>query len=266
MPADDRRFVLFLGRLWRLPLVLIVLSLYFALSPFGYLAFWLLHLCPNPKPQRRALGLQKIVRTAFRWMHDTVRILGILDYEPRPGANLLPDTPCVVIANHTTLLDTSVLLSTFPRVVTMVKPRLYRRWWIRPLLRDAGHIEGLSPGALNADRAIRDGIDRLQKGFHLLAFPEGTRAPDDKLLPFGRTAFEIACQANVPIIPIIIDCRPRWLTKERGFFPLPRQVPRIRIKVLDRVAPESVGNHSRALRDVIHALMEKEVTSCRTPR
>jgi 1-acyl-sn-glycerol-3-phosphate acyltransferase len=38
----------------------------------------------------------------------------------------------------------------------------------------------------------------------MLVFPEGTRSPDGRLLPFKRGAFHLAIEAGVPIVPITI--------------------------------------------------------------
>jgi 1-acyl-sn-glycerol-3-phosphate acyltransferase len=60
----------------------------------------------------------------------------------------------------------------------------------------------------NRERAIasiRKGVERLPKGVSLLFFPEGTRSPNGKLLPFKKGAFVTALDAEMPLLPVSIN-------------------------------------------------------------
>jgi 1-acyl-sn-glycerol-3-phosphate acyltransferase len=60
---------------------------------------------------------------------------------------------------------------------------------------------------------IEECLATLARGCSVMIFPEGTRSPDGRLLPFKDGAFRIAIQAGAPILPIAIagtrDCRPK---------------------------------------------------------
>ena len=97
-------------------------------------------------------------------------------------------------------------------------------------------------------------MERLSQGYSVITSPEGTRSPAGGLHPFGRMAFEIARRQNVPIVPIVplvITCEPRWLTRENSFSNPPGLLPRMRIRVLEPVDPSVEGSSSRTLRDMI---------------
>jgi 1-acyl-sn-glycerol-3-phosphate acyltransferase len=248
----------------RLALALCILSLYFAAAPFGYGAFAVLHLFPSHNPLGRARLLQGIMRRAFRLMHDTLRCCGLLDYDPRDLRGKLPAGPAVLVANHPTLCDVTSAMAAFEDVTTAVKPALYRRGFIRPLLSDARFFEGAG-GPKDSSAVIAAGVERLREGFRVLIFPEGTRSPEGTLLRFGRAAFEIACQADVPVIPVVIRCDPVWLSKEHGIFPLPGRTPRLRLEALEAVHPRDCQRSSRKLRDVVEARLRGVVTVVDTP-
>ena len=53
----------------------------------------------------------------------------------------------------------------------------------------------------------------LGNGLHVTIFPEGTRSPDGKLLPFKKGAFFLATDTGAPIIPVIIQGTARMMHK-----------------------------------------------------
>jgi 1-acyl-sn-glycerol-3-phosphate acyltransferase len=55
-----------------------------------------------------------------------------------------------------------------------------------------------------AKRTIDHGIEKLQKGWSMLIFPEGTRSKGHGLLPFRSGAIKLATNSIVPIVPIAI--------------------------------------------------------------
>lgn len=246
-------------RIIRLLLLALVLLTYFVFGPFGYLIFILWGLIPTRHPVRRARVLLTIQRYAFRMVHWVARTIRALEYYPSSVKDQLPAQPSIFIANHPTLTDTPAVLSSFPNTVTVVKPSVFHQWWTQPLFRSAGFIE--SPGAdYTRLPAIMDAAEeRLQQGFNILFFPEGTRSPEGQLLPFGRTAFEISCRTGAPIVPIAITCTPLFLSKEYPFHKLRPSMAKLRLKVLPAVHPNDYGADSRALRAAVRAEIEKNI-------
>jgi 1-acyl-sn-glycerol-3-phosphate acyltransferase len=234
----------------RFALLLAILLLYACVAPFGYGAFSLLSCIPARDPLRRARRLQAIMRRAFRLMHDLLRWSALLDFNSRELAGELPAGAVVLVANHPGLLDVTALLGALPDVTTAVKPALYRRRWWRPLLDGARFFEGAAD-ALDTAHVVAAAGERIREGFRVLIFPEGTRSPAAGLHPFGRTAFEVACRADVPVVPLLIEYTPVWLGKSQPVFALPDQTPRMRITALPAVWPADHGRSSRRLRDVV---------------
>lgn len=50
----------------------------------------------------------------------------------------------------------------------------------------------------------------------MVIYPEGTRSPDGRLLPFKRGAFLIAIRAGRPVVPVSIVGAERLLPKGEG--------------------------------------------------
>lgn len=252
-------------KLLRLSALLAILALYFAVAPFGYGAFALLQLlqlfpATRADATRRAHMLQGIMRRAFMLLHDLLRWSHLIDFNARSLIGALPEGPAVLVANHPGFLDITALMATIENLTTAVKPVLYRRRWWRPLLDGARLFEGAAD-PLDSAHVVEAASDRLREGFRVLIFPEGTRSPQRGLHKFGRTAFEVACRANVPVVPLVLDFRPVWLGKNQGILALPDQTPRLRVRALPAVWPADCGFSSRRLRDEVEAHLRSQLSA-----
>ncbi len=239
--------------------MLFTLSIYFAAAPFGYATLAVISLLPTRDPDRRARRLQGVMCGAFRLMHHWLRWIGLIDFDPRHVEGQLPDGPCVLVANHRTLTDVTSIMATLGPMSTVVKPSIYRAWWLRPLVEGAGLFEGIAPNQLDVSTVIDAAIERLRRGSSVLFFPEGTRAPSDEMLPFGRTAFEIAYRAKVPVVPIVLNWKPAWLSKDRPLLEPPTSTPQLRMRLLPSVMPADVDVSSRALKDMVETAVQSHV-------
>ena len=59
-----------------------------------------------------------------------------------------------------------------------------------------------STGALGS---LKKAAARMASGISVVVFPEGTRSPDGRLLPFKRGGFLLAAQTGAPIVPVTIS-------------------------------------------------------------
>jgi 1-acyl-sn-glycerol-3-phosphate acyltransferase len=248
-----------MARAWRFIGVFVVVTSYFGAAPFGYAAFALLRLVPTRDPDRRARRLQGILTRAFGFMHAVLRLLGIVDFDPRTLEGEIPEGPCVLVANHPTLMDVSAIIATVGNLSSAVKPLLFRSFWAHALLAQAAQFEGASSDPRSLERVLDDAVDRLARGYRVLIFPEGTRSPAQGLHRFGRTAFEIAVRADVPVVPIVVECTPRWLSKDQSVFDPPTDTPRLRLRALPAVHPASLRSCSRSLRDVVAEAIREQL-------
>jgi 1-acyl-sn-glycerol-3-phosphate acyltransferase len=245
--------------------VVLLVCVYFAAGPFGYAAFAILSLFPAKDREARARRLQGIIRFAFGHMHDVLRALGILDFDRHAfsGANI-PSGPCVIIANHPTLTDTSALIGVLDNVTTAVKPSVFHSW-AKPLLTQAAAFRGPGDDPMSVQSVLDEATDRLSRGYRVLMFPEGTRSPPSGPGPFGRAAFEIAVRANVPVVPIVITCDPPWLAKEHSFLSPPSDTPKLTLRALPAVHPEAAGACSRTLRDMVSGAVRAALSADASP-
>ena len=241
-------------RRWQcLTLVALSLAIYTALAPFGYALFALIALLPARSPQKRARRLRHVVRSAMGLLHGWMRLTRLLDFRPSELSRQLPAGPYVVVANHPTLTDSTALLSAIPDVCTAVRTDLFNRRSLRPLLAACGHFDAGPTNPLGGARFLDQAVKRLGMGLPVLVFPEGTRSPRGGLGHFGRSAFEAACRAGVPVVAILIRENPEFLAKGQGLFGHPAAVPEKRAQVWRVLSPGDFSEDSRRMRDYVES-------------
>ncbi|WP_067469219.1 AMP-binding protein [Nocardia amamiensis] len=113
---------------------------------------------------------------------------------------------CVVVANHTSLLDGIALSTILPGRFTFVAGEVFEH---KPLfgflLRRAGtrFVERTEREHSVADTQRL--VEEARHGECLVVFPEGGLSPVPGLRPFHMGAFVIAAQAGLPVVPVAIS-------------------------------------------------------------
>ncbi|HPA86214.1 MAG TPA: lysophospholipid acyltransferase family protein [Bacteroidales bacterium] len=163
--------------------------------------------------------------------------------------------PYVFISNHQSILDILLINSLclnykwVSKIENMNVPFL--GWYLRMadyLTVDRGNKESKE---LMMDKAL----GCLKKGISVMMFPEGTRSVDREIGFFKRGAFQLAIDAGVPIIPILLDGSGGVLPKHGLIFSTGHKV---RMEVFDPVAPDSFGTDNPDILSVKFSNFMKE--------
>lgn len=192
-----------------------------------------------------------VPRVEGRWMRrfgkTTARLSGLWDFSIVGEAP--PDIDArayVVVANHESTAD-PFLLSSLPWDMRWVaKEELFRTpvsGWMMKLCGDIPIRRGTASSVREMMAECRRTLDA---GLSVMMFPEGTRSRDGELLPFKDGAFQLAIDAQVPVLPIVIDgtrdCRPKgslWFGRARAT-----------ARILEPIPTRGLGpNDVAALRD-----------------
>ncbi len=134
----------------------------------------------------------------------------------RVGLQNLPSQPSILMSNHVSNLDPPVLLPSVPgQTSIMLKKSLMKI----PLLGTAMRMGKFVPVARghsreDAIRSVAAAASALRSGMHITVFPEGTRSPDGRLLPFRKGAFFLAMETGAPIVPIVIHGTARMMPRD----------------------------------------------------
>jgi 1-acyl-sn-glycerol-3-phosphate acyltransferase len=120
----------------------------------------------------------------------------------------------IFMSNHVSNLDPPLLIPLIPvRTSVMAKQELFRI----PILGRAMLLASLVP----VDRKDRDAAvasvhraaEVVRNGISMTVFPEGTRSPDGRLLPFKKGPFYLALETGAPIVPVTIVGTEKLLPK-----------------------------------------------------
>eukprot|EP00055_Hartaetosiga_balthica_P000154 m.135828 g.135828 ORF g.135828 m.135828 type:complete len:250 (+) comp10226_c0_seq1:75-824(+) len=115
--------------------------------------------------------------------------------------------PCVYVSNHQSQLDTVIYSRHIPsRTVVIAKKSLIFMpivnlvmWVSDTIFLDRNNLRSSVNKLGHAAKEIKD------KKLSVIIFPEGTRNRGGGILPFKKGAFHMAHQANVPIVPVVIQ-------------------------------------------------------------
>jgi 1-acyl-sn-glycerol-3-phosphate acyltransferase len=132
-----------------------------------------------------------------------------------------PGTSYVIVANHQGNFDILALYGFLGLPFRWVMKQELRRV---PILGWAceriGHIYVDRSDSHAAIASLDAAKPRLAGGVSAVFFPEGTRSPDGRLLPFKKGAFRFARQLELPLLPVSIRGSRRVLPKG-SIFPRP---------------------------------------------
>ena len=137
------------------------------------------------------------------------RILGI-DWRIE-GSEHLPTAPAVILSKHQSAWETMAFQMIFPPQVHVLKRELL---WI-PFF--GWGLALMSPIAINRGRGVsalrsiaRRGRERLQQGFWVVVFPEGTRVAPGERREYQIGGAWLAAESGAPVVPVAHNAGLFW--------------------------------------------------------
>ena len=184
----------------------------------AFTAFPLLRAWPGTG-QARGRRIRRLIRVSFAAFLKFMTGLGIMRAPKVAGvASVLQAGPCLIIANHPTLIDVVLLVSLVEDGNCVVKRALWDHFFLGGVVRAAEYIPND-----DGPRLIEGCKAGFRDGRPLLIFPEGTRSPENGMHPFNRGAAQIALRAGVAVVPAVITCAPPTLMKHRRWYEVPER-------------------------------------------
>mgnify|MGYP002633861213 FL=1 len=119
----------------------------------------------------------------------------------------------IYVANHSSPLDIPIMFMALPVPGYFIAKQELKKipvfgWYMQM----AGMIFIDRADREKAIQSMRDAGKRIQKGYSVIAFPEGTRSRDGKVKMFKRGSFILSQETGIPIVPVGIsnayECMP----------------------------------------------------------
>lgn len=114
--------------------------------------------------------------------------------------------PAVIISNHQSHIDLPLLMMQNPKIIVLTT-----KWvWNNPLYALVIRFLDFYPVTEGYESLIEKLRKKVEEGYSVLVFPEGTRSPDSNIKRFHKGAFLLAEKLNLDIVPVILhgtgDC------------------------------------------------------------
>jgi 1-acyl-sn-glycerol-3-phosphate acyltransferase len=148
-----------------------------------------------------------VIRLGVRFAGIRVRIVGL--------ENVPVGESCIFLSNHVSNLDPPVVLPSLPGMSSVFLKKSLMKI---PLLGTAMRMGKFVPVSRghnreDAQRSVEAAGEALRSGLNIFIFPEGTRSPDGRLLPFKKGAFFLAAETGAPMVPVIVRGTAKMMQK-----------------------------------------------------
>ena len=169
------------------------------------------------------------------------------------GKDNIPGKPCIVMSKHQSAFETLALQQIFIPQVWVLKKELLQI----PIY--GWGLASMQPIAINRDSTIKSfrqiadqGCDRLQKGYWVIIFPEGTRVAPNKKKKYLPGGGMLAEKSGAQVVPVAHNAGRLWprnsMIKKPGL---------ITIKIGPVI--ESENKSAKEITDEVENWIEKEV-------
>jgi 1-acyl-sn-glycerol-3-phosphate acyltransferase len=140
--------------------------------------------------------------------------------------------PAILIANHSSFVDLMLMIGSSDKLLLVTNDWVWNSPFFGFFIRYVEYIHAKDETSFNLPK-IREKIDQ---GYSILIFPEGTRSRDGRIGRFKKGAFYLAEQMQLDILPVVLHGVGKALRK--GDFAVNKSL--MTIKYLPRITPDDL--------------------------
>ena len=205
---------------------------------------------------------RRVIHRILIWQSRlSIMLIPVKSFRSEGREKAVKGTTYVLISNHQSILD-----------ILYVNTLGYRCKWISKVenkkipflgwyLTMADYIPVDRGNEESKIIMLEKSLSCLKNGTSIMIFPEGTRSRNGEIGFFKRGAFQLAIEAGVPILPIVLDGTGGILPKHGLIFGTGHDV---KIKVLDPVLPRDFGtDNPDELALKFSSIIKEELTGLR---
>ncbi len=185
---------------------------YFALGSIIMIPIGLIIIKLNPFNKEKGKFIYHVILSKFVW--SLAYVMGNIKKIIINSHNEDFSKPAIIICNHQSFLDILWIAMLNPKLILLTN-----RWvWRSPVFGIAIRMADYYPVAKGIENSVELLRDRVNNGYSIVIFPEGTRSVNWEIGRFHKGAFYLVQQLNIDILPIVIDGTGYTLTKNDFFF------------------------------------------------
>ncbi|WP_295118285.1 trifunctional MMPL family transporter/lysophospholipid acyltransferase/class I SAM-dependent methyltransferase [uncultured Chitinophaga sp.] len=152
----------------------------------------------NPVKSLRIKYLYHVLLSKYTW--SVLYIMGNFKKRIINEPVHAKEKPAIIISNHQSFLDILVSTMLNPRVVLLTN-----EWvWKSPVFGAVVRMADYYPVAEGAEGSVEKLRTKVQEGYSIVIYPEGTRSPDGTIKRFHKGAFYLAEQLQLDVQPVLI--------------------------------------------------------------
>ena len=110
------------------------------------------------------------------------------------------EKPAMIISNHQSHLDLMAIMMLTPKLIILTKNWVWHNPFYGIVIRYADFFP-----ITDTEQMMNDLKTKVEEGYSVMIFPEGTRSEDSRIQRFHRGAFYLAEQLGLDILPVFID-------------------------------------------------------------
>jgi 1-acyl-sn-glycerol-3-phosphate acyltransferase len=167
--------------------------------------------------------------------------------------------PYIWCPNHTSALDILAMYATVPNEFHFVAKKEHAKAPLFGVMFTKTHIPIQRDSMTDSYKAMQRALVDLKRGIDIVLFPEGTmNFEKGKLLKFKSGAFKLACDADLPVLPVFMpDNLDRLPFTYKLFYP-EGGPGKARIIVGKPIHPKDYNYDANAISEAVKDFMENE--------
>ncbi|TDW50161.1 hypothetical protein EV144_102596 [Flavobacterium sp. 270] len=143
------------------------------------------------------------------------------------------EKPAIIIANHSSFIDILAMGMLSPKIIFLVNDWVYNS----PIFGGTVRKAGFYPVSEGIEGGVEHLRQKVNEGYSLMIFPEGTRSESNQIKRFHKGAFYLAEEFNLDILPVLIHGASEAIPK--GDFVIHHSY--LTLSILERITPENLS-------------------------
>lgn len=143
------------------------------------------------------------------------------------------EKPAIIIANHSSFIDILAMGMLSPKIIFLVNDWVYNS----PIFGGTVRKAGFYPVSEGLEGGVEHLRQKVNEGYSLMIFPEGTRSESNQIKRFHKGAFYLAEEFNLDILPVLIHGASEAIPK--GDFVIHHSY--LTLSILERITPENLS-------------------------